>query len=262
MKKSSILIILLSGVFSLSMTAKQITTILFDVEAVFESDEWKASSYVGKLNGLSYIAQKGHKPKQEDLFKILKPIKAISTEHTYNNNLEMPLILCDWLAQTQNNSKLKDIINKYLVNKNILDIEIKVFIAIISMMLTPQHLANIQKVRSKIETILKTLRQKGYKLYLVGNWAHINSLKEQFGDIFKYFNDSIMSGDTHLLKPSQAYYQDVLEKNNIEASQAIWIETEQKFASKAKHYGYNVILASEKNYNSVITGLKNFGIII
>ena len=35
MKKSSILIILLSGILTLPLTAKQITAILFDVEAIF-----------------------------------------------------------------------------------------------------------------------------------------------------------------------------------------------------------------------------------
>lgn len=261
MKKTSILIILLSGIFSLNISAKQITTILFDVEAIFESDDMRASSYIGKINALHYIASTGHKPSQAELFKQLKSVKAISTEQIYNNNLEMPLILADWLSQKQNNSKIKEIIQKHLSNKNLSDIEVKVLMAVISMMLTPQHLADIQKVRSKIESILKSLRQKGYKLYLVGNWAHINSLKAEFGDIFKYFQGTTVSGDNHLLKPYENYYEYVLEKNNIESSQALWIETEPKFASKAKLYGHNVIL-TDKTANSVIQGLHSFGISI
>jgi HAD superfamily hydrolase (TIGR01509 family) len=259
MKKSSILIILLSGIFSLNITAKQMTTILFDVEAIFESDDMRASSYIGKINALHYIASTGHKPSQTELFKQLEPVKAISTEHTYNNNLKMPLILADWLSQKQNNSKIKEMIQKDLSNKNLSDIEVKVLMAIISMMLTPQHLADVQKIRPKMEQILKNLRQKGYKLYLVGNWAHINSLKTEFVDIFKYFHGTTVSGDNHLLKPYEDYYEYVLEKNNIDASQAVWIETESKFASKAKQYGYNVVL-TDKTANSVTSGLRNFGI--
>ncbi len=259
MKKSSILIILFSGIFSLNISAKTITTILFDVEAIFESDDMRASSYIGKINALHYIASTGHKPSQSELFKQLKPVKAISTELIYNNNLEMPLIFVDWLSQKQNNSKIKETIQKHLSNKNLSDIEVKVLMAIISMMLTPQHLADVQKVRPKMESILKNLRLKGYKLYLVGNWAHINSLKTEFSDIFKYFDGTTVSGDNHLLKPYQDYYEYVLEKNNIEAGQALWIETESNFASKAKQYGYNIAL-TDKTAHSVMNGLRNFGI--
>ena len=262
MKKSSILVILLSGIFSLPIMAKQITTVLFDVEAIFESDGMRASSYIGKLNALHYIASTGHKPNQAELFKQLKGVKALSTKHTYNNGLEMPLILADWLSQKQNNSEIKDAIQKHLLNKNLPDIEVKVLMACVSMMLTPQHLADVQKVRQKMDTIVKALRQKGYKVYLVGNWAHINSLKQKFGDIFKYFNGTLVSGDNHLLKPYKEYYESVLEEGDINESQAIWIETEQKFASKAKQYGYNVILTSDKTYTSIISGLQNFGIAI
>lgn len=261
MKKSSIIIILLSGIFSLNISAKQITTILFDVEAIFESDDMRASGYIGKINALHYIASTGHKPSQAELFKQLKPVKAISTEQTYNNNLEMPFILADWLSQKQNNAKIKEIIQKYLSNKNLSDIEIKVLMAIISMMLTPQHLADVQKVRPKMDNVLKNLRQKGYKLYLVGNWANVSSLKAEFDDIFKYFHGTMVSGDNHLLKPYQEYYEYVLEKNNIDASQALWIETEPKFASKAKQYGYNVIVSdTDKVAQSITSGLRSFAI--
>lgn len=261
MKKSFILLMLFAGITPLSLMAKQITTILFDIESIFESDDMKASGYIGKFNALKYIAKTGHKPSQEELFKQLKNVKSLSTEYTYNGNLEMPLIFSDWLAQKQPNSKIIDHIQKYLAtNKKLADIEVTVLTAIISMMLTPEHLADIQKVLSKVENILKALQQKGYKIYLVGNWAHINSLKSKFNDIFKYFQAATMSGDIHLLKPSRDYYEKVLEMNNIKADQALWIETEPKFASKAKQYGYNAALV-DKNTKSITSALNNFGIV-
>lgn len=260
MKKSFFITILLAGFFTAPLTAKQITAILFDIESIFGSSDMKASGYIGKINAGRYIWQTGHQPSQPELFKQLKGAKAISTEHTYNNNLEMPLILADWLAQKQNNSKIKEVIQKHLSNRNLSDIEVKVLMAIVNMMLTPQHLADIQKIHSKMDVLLKNLRSKGYKLYLVGNWAHINSLKTEFDEIFKNFNGVLVSGDNHLLKPTKEYYDSVLEKYNITPSQALWVETESKFASKAKQYGYNVVLATEKSYNSIVSGLHNFGI--
>lgn len=242
-----------------TINSKNISAICFDIEAIFTTDDLKASSYVGKINSLRYLGQVGHLPSQEDLFKQLKGIKSISSQVTYNNNLEMPLILSDWLAQLQSNDKIKDIIQKFLSNKKLSDIEIKVLLAIINMMLTPQNLADTQKVRSKIEQLLKNLRQKGYKLYLVGNWAHINSLKNHFSHIFSYFSGTITSGDIHMLKPYQEYYQEVYKKINSNPKEVLWIETESKFVSRVKNYGYNVVLFN-KDYNSLISGLRSFNI--
>ncbi len=261
MIKQSIFVIFLLNFLSLELCAKHITTIFFDVEAIFESDDMKASSYIGKINALRYIATKGHKPSQAELFKQLKHVKAISTETIYNNNLEVPLILVDWLSQKQNNSKLKEIIQKYLENKNLADIEVKVLVAIINMMLTPHELADVQKIRPKIEILLKALRQKGYKLYLVGNWANIASLKNGFEEIFKYFHGIYVSGDCHLLKPYEEYYQYVFNKTDTNPKETVWIETEPKFAAKAKHYGYNAILG-DKGYNSIVSGLSSFSVSI
>jgi putative hydrolase of the HAD superfamily len=171
----------------------------------------------------------------------------------------MPLILSDWLAQLQSNDKIKDIIQKFLSNKKLSDIEIKVLLAIINMMLTPQNLADTQKVRPKIEQLLKTLRQKGYKVYLVGNWAHINSLKNHFSHIFSLFSGTITSGDIHMIKPYQEYYQEVFKKINSNPKEVLWIETESKFAARVKNYGYNVLLFN-KDYNSLVSGLRSFGI--
>jgi len=240
----------------------QITALFFDVESIFQTDSMRASGYVGKINSLRYLSHVGHLPCQEDLFKQLKGVKAQSTQVTYNNNLEMPLIFSDWLALLQPSSKIKDTIQRYFTNKNLSDIEVKVLLAVVSMMLTPQHLADTQKVRSKMEQTLQMLKQKGYKLYLVGNWAHISSMKSEFPEIFRYFNGTFMSGDIHLLKPSAEYYQYVLQTTGINPSQALWIEVESKFKSKAQQYGYNVLGYSSDDYRSLVNGLRQFGITI
>ncbi|MBP7854674.1 hypothetical protein KAZ82_01920, partial [Candidatus Babeliales bacterium] len=114
----------------------KITSVFVDVTALLEVNSWRASGYVGKIAAMQYAATVGHTPTQADLFKQLKPLKAKSTQITYNENLEMPLIFSDWLATIETNTKLKDSIQKYLNNKNISDIEKKVLFAIVSMMLT------------------------------------------------------------------------------------------------------------------------------
>lgn len=260
MKKSYILVALYLIITSHYLASDHITTIFFDVESIFETDSMRASGYVGKIASLRYLSQVGHLPCQEDLFKQLKPIKAISTQVTYNNNLELPLILSDWLTNKQSSTKIKEIIQKYLSNKNLSDIEVKVLLAVISMMLTPQHLADTQKTRSKMEHTLQKLKQSGYKVYLVGNWSNINVMKMHFPEIFQYVHGTFMSGDIHLLKPQQEFYQYILQQTNSSTENALWVETETKFNAKAQQYGYQSFRYNPADYYSLVSGLKQFNI--
>lgn len=247
---------------SQSTYPEKITALFFDVEAIFQTDSMRASSYVGKIDSLRYLSKVGHLPSQEDLFKQLKATKAQSTEVTYNKDLAMPLIFSDWLTAEQSSNKIKDIIQRYFSHQPISDIEKKVLFAIVSMMMTPQHLADTQKVSSKIEALLEKLKIQGYKIFLVGNWAHINSLKSEFHDLFKLFNGVYVSGDLHLLKPTQEYYQKVLDRSGIQTSQALWIETESKFITRAKKYGLQVVSHDPEHLDRLLSSLRQYGIAV
>jgi HAD superfamily hydrolase (TIGR01509 family) len=259
MKKLALFLTCLSSLSSVSLYPAKVTALFFDVEAIFHTNSMRASSYVGKIDSLRYLSSVGHLPSQEDLFKQLKSVKAQSTQVTYNKNLTMPLIFSDWLAAVQSNTKLKDIIQKYFAHKNILDIEKKVLYAIVSMMMTPQHLADTQEVSGKMETLLTKLKASKTKLFLVGNWAHIGSLRSEFPEIFKCFDGVYVSGDLHLLKPTQEYYNTVLEKSGISADQSLWIETESKFTSAAKSYGLNVATCNPEHHDELIKALRSHG---
>ena len=108
-----------------TIKSQNITAIFFDVEAIFTTNDMKAASYVGKINSVRYLGQVGHLPNQEALFRQLKGIKAISTQVTYNKNLEMPLILSDWLAQLQSKKKLKILFNTLFLTKTFLISKLK-----------------------------------------------------------------------------------------------------------------------------------------
>ncbi len=259
MKKLILFLISFSSLSSISLYPAKITALFLDVEIIFKTNSMRASSYVGKIDSLRYLSSVGHLPSQEDLFKQLKSVKAQSNQITYNKNLAMPLIFSDWLATVQSNTKLKDTIQKYFTNKNISDIEKKVLFAIVNMMMTPQHLADTQEVSSKIETLLAKLKASKIKIFLVGNWAHIASLRSKFSEIFKFFEGVFVSGDLHLLKPTQEYYTTVLSKSGMPAEQSLWIETESKFSSQAKSYGLNVATCNPEHHDELVKALRSHG---
>lgn len=262
MTKNQILNIVTVLLFTASTIHPKITAIFVDVTALFQTNSFKASGYIGKIDAIRYIASAGHKPNEETLFKTLQGLKAKSTVVTYNNNLAMPLIFSDWLAAVESNTKLKEMIQKYFSSRNISDIEKKVLFAIVSMMMTPEHLANTQEINTKIKQLLEKLKAQKIKLYLTGNWAHIASLRSMFPEIFALFSGVYISGDLHLIKPDSNFYTTVLTKANITAEQALWIETEPKFVSAAQSIHMNVASYADKNFEFLTQSLRKFGITV
>ena len=260
MKKNILFLYTLLSISNADLYSYAISTICIDVEAVFQTNALQASKYVGKFDSVRYLTQAGNLPNQEDLFKQLKPIKSISSQVTYNKGLAMPLILSDWLASLQTSTKISTIIQNYLNNKDISNIEKKVLLAIVSMMLIPNHLADTQSVSTKIESLLGTLHRNGYKIYLVGNWANISSLKKNFPNVFKIFKGVHVSGDMHLLKPSTEFYTKILELSGFKSDQILWIETEQKFISKMNHFGYQTILYNHSQHEDIFKNLQKYGV--
>jgi 2-haloacid dehalogenase len=123
-------------------------------------------------------------------------------------------------------------------------------------------LADTQDVSSKMQSILEKLKIQKIKLFLVGNWAHIASLKTEFPDVFKLFDGVFVSGDLHILKPSLQYYNLVLERSGIAAGQALWIETEPKFITLAKSYGLQVASYSNEKPDELVKALRSYGILV
>lgn len=243
-----------------SAYANNIKAIFVDVNALFETNKMRSAKYVGIIDSAKYMKQTGHTPSQEDLFKKLAPVPAQSTQVTYNDNLNMPLIFSDWLLNTQFNSKLISQIESYLKSSKLSAIEKTVLGNIVKMMLTPESLIDTQQTISATQKVIDELHQNGYKAYLVGNWADTRSLLQGFKKTCQNLTGVICSGDIHLLKPYQEFYQAVLEKTKCDPSQAVWIEKEDKFVDLAKQYGLQVAQFDTKKPKSLASNLKQFGI--
>ena len=237
-----------------------IKAICFDVETVLETDDMRAANYVGKVDSLRYLRQVGHLPCQKDLFAQLMKAPAESTEYTYNNELRMPLIFSDWLMSVQPAPVLLTKILNFLQSSKISDIEKTIFSNIIKMMFTPTSLIDTRKVIKPTEQLLNQLKQKGYKLYLTGNWIHVDVLRQNFDKLLTNFSGIFVSGKLQELKPSQDFYTAVLQNIHLTAADVLWIERESHFVSKAKQYNLNMILYNPKHVKDTVKELQQFGI--
>lgn len=264
----SLLSILLIACSTISTYTYDIKAIFIDIEALFETNDMKASKHVGKINSIKYLTKVGHVPSQADLFKQLKAVPATSTEVVFNQNLEMPLIFSDWLLGVQPVATLQTAITKYLASaktsavtgKNITDIEKTILENIVDMMFTPSKLAGTQQTTSQMPKIIDQLKAQGYKVYLAGNCADILAFKKEFDKVFAKLDGFYSSGKLHLLKPYQAFYKEVLLQTHVSAAQALWIETEDRFVKNATKFGYNVVQFNPDKPKNIHQELQKFGI--
>ncbi|MBI2353150.1 HAD hydrolase-like protein [Candidatus Dependentiae bacterium] len=249
--------------FGLCQTKEPISAICFDIETILTTDDMKASSYVGKVKSLMYATKIGHLPCQKDLFSKLEKVPALSHLTTYNNNLSMPLIFSDWLINKQPASSCLNKITSFLENSSsekIPSIQKEVLENIAKMMLNPSALIDTQKVISSTEKLIEQLKQKGYKLYLTGNWAHLETLQKEFGRLLKNFNGIFLSGKLKALKPHQDYYDTVLGEIKINPSNILWIEKEPHFIASMKKHNFNVISYNPKDKKTIYKELQGFNI--
>lgn len=237
-----------------------IKAICFDVETILETDEMRASGYVGKLDSLRYLKQVGHLPNQNDLFTQLTKVPAESTEFTYNNELKMPLVFSDWLMCVQPASTILTKVLNFLQNSKISDIEKTILGNIVKMMFTPTSLIDTQKIIKPTESLINQLKNKGYTLYLTGNWIHVDVLKQNFSNLLSKFSGVFVSGQLKELKPSQNFYNAVLQKINLNSADVLWIERETNFAAKAKPYNLKMILYNPKYAKDAIKDMQKIGI--
>lgn len=237
-----------------------IKAICFDIETILETDDMRASGYVGKLDSLFYMKKVGHLPCQKDLFENLAKVPAQSNLLTYNNNLKMPFIFSDWLLNQQSATTCLNKTLTYLTTSSLSDIEVKVLGNIVRMMMTPSSLIDIQKIIPTTEKLIAQLKQKGYKLYLTGNWANLESLQKDYGRLLQNFSGVFLSGKMHQLKPYQDYYDTVLNQIAIDPSQVLWLEKELNFVTQMKKYGFSVIQYNPKDKKTIYKDLDHYGI--
>lgn len=263
MIKKHIRIFSLLSLFSITtMVQAQIKYILIDPSILFKTSEVKAAGYVGVIASMRYKANKGEFPNQKALFSALKKIKGQSIIKTYNDNLAMPSIFCDWLLSTQSNAVLKAWILAEIKKLRILDIEKEVFSNVVEMMLTPAKLIDTLSLNKDAFHVLQSLSTQGVTIILAGNWdsESLATLRSQFSEVFRLIHHVVVSGDIKQLKPSTDFYQHILEKFTIAPEECISIESEQQFVTDAQNTGMHVILSKHTNKHEIKNQLAHQGV--
>lgn len=231
---------------SSNLQSSPIKHIFIDINAIITPSATAASKIIGIINSMKYTAIIGHIPCRADFFKALKNVPAITDQVTYNENMAMPAILCDWLLGLQTNNAIKSTIYHHLEKSNISEIEKTIFKNISLMMMSPTTFIDTQYVIKEFGKILHMLKKMGYTVYLVGNWD-----KESEPMLIQLLQGHFMPGAKHCyfsnkakqLKPNTQYFDLLLKQYNIvNKHECLMIDVEKSHAQAARSFGFSTIL--------------------
>ena len=262
--KNKTIAILFFFLASINLEASTIKHIFIDINTIIKPSQTAASKIVGIINSMKYTAVVGNIPSKFDFFKALKNVPARTQKQTYNDDLLMPAILCDWLIGSQTNHAIRSAIFQHLENnKNLSDIEKTIFKNITSMMMTPSTFIDTQYLIKDFLKIIQTLKKAGYKIYLVGNWD-----KESEPYLMRLLNGNHLPDAHHCyfsykskqLKPNADYFDQLLKHYNLNKHECLLVEVEKIHAQSARVYGLSTILLHGHSIMQLKSELSRAGI--
>ncbi|MBV8660950.1 MAG: HAD hydrolase-like protein [Candidatus Dependentiae bacterium] len=242
---------------------KNIKHIFIDINTILTINKTAASKIVGIINSMKYTAKMGHIPSKTDFFKSLKNVPAITEEQTYNDDLIMPVILCDWLLGLQTNHMIRSTIFQYLEKSSLSEIEKTIFKNVSSMMMSPSIFIETQYLIKEFSKLFHSLKKAGYTLYLIGNWDKESEpylMRLLSGHSFPDSNHCYFSNKAKNLKPNPDYFDKLLKYYNLSKKECLIIDIEKNHAYSARNQGFNTILLHDFSPAQLKSELTRIGI--
>lgn len=91
--------------------------------------------------------------------------------------------------------------------------------------------------------------------------ALIPKLKQRFPNLFSIFDDTVMSGDSGMVKPDEEVYEYILKKHNLKASECVYLDSQEENIEAAEDVGIHSIQVQKGCYKQVRTGLADLGML-
>lgn len=104
--------------------------------------------------------------------------------------------------------------------------------------------------RNYVDSWLYNLKQKGYELYILSNWAEPVFEKEKDNKLSfrKYMDGCIWSYQVKCIKPEPAIYKKLIKKFNLNPSRCVFLDDRQENLDAAAKFGMHTILAADHDY--------------
>ena len=115
---------------------------------------------------------------------------------------------------------------------------------------------NYLMVQESMLNLIKDLRNKGYKVYLLSNTNEdsVNYMKNS--GLFESVDGYVLSYLENKVKPNQGIYKTLINRYNLLPDESIFIDDRLDNCETAKLLGMDAINANPNDYNDLITKLK------
>ena len=109
------------------------------------------------------------------------------------------------------------------------------------------------------KSFVKTLKQNGYKVYLLSNYSkkHFSLSKPTF-EFIHYVDGGVISYEVKSIKPEPKIYQTLIDNYSINPAEAVFLDDLAANLEGAKPFGFHTIQV--KSYDQMIGELKDLGV--
>ena len=132
---------------------------------------------------------------------------------------------------------------------------------------SPEYEQNIDRIWDNIrdvcqpydysEDLLRSLHERGYEIYFLSNYSKtIYESGRQDYTFFDYLDGGVFSYEVHQMKPNDDIFQTILEKYDIDPSNAVFFDDNLENCEAARANGLNAVQVT--GLPSIIDGLKKY----
>lgn len=116
------------------------------------------------------------------------------------------------------------------------------------------------KVNNKMLELIKTLKNNGYKVYLLSNINEVVIDMFTPSGLFDMVDGKILSCEVHQVKPNAGIYKSLFEKYNINPVESCFIDDRKENIDMAIEFGIKGLHVNANDYNDVISKLKEVNV--
>ena len=115
-----------------------------------------------------------------------------------------------------------------------------------------EHCAKFVREYSYSKDWIVQLKQQGYKVYLLSNYAKtaFEGIKNNF-QFYPIVDGEVISYQVHLIKPDARIYQTLLEKYSLKAEECVFLDDREENIVAAKKLGFHGIVFTSKEVAEV-----------
>ena len=120
---------------------------------------------------------------------------------------------------------------------------------------------NFAKIDERVLELIKNLKTKNYKIYLLSNinpYTHELVMKS---GLFEIVDGYVLSYKEHMIKPYKSIYNTLLERYSLKPEESVFIDDNEKNINTGKSLGIISKKVEPDNYESIIEVMKELELI-